>query len=67
MTKIQIFIVDDHKIVIDGIASFLLGNNNFELIGSATSAQELFDSLKQLEYPLSSNFIVGIELEFIQS
>ena len=47
MTKTQIFIVDDHKIVIDGIASFLLGNNNFELIGSAISAQELFNKFKK--------------------
>ena len=48
MTKTKVYIVDDHKIVIDGIASFFIGNANFKLIGSALSAQELFNDLKSL-------------------
>ena len=45
MTKTQIYIVDDHPIVVDGILSFLAGNEEFELIGSASSAGELFEFL----------------------
>ncbi len=48
MTKTKVYIVDDHKIVIDGIATFFIGNANFELIGSALSAQDLFNDLKKL-------------------
>jgi len=47
MKTTKLYIVDDHKIVIDGISSFLLGNTKFELIGSAISAQELFANLKK--------------------
>jgi len=47
MNKIKIFIVDDHPIVIDGISSYLLGNEEFELSGSASSANELFDLLNK--------------------
>jgi len=49
MNKIKVYIVDDHKIVIDGIASFFIGNPDFELIGSANSAQNLFSDLKTIE------------------
>jgi len=47
MKTTKLYIVDDHRIVIDGISSYFIGNKQFELIGSATSAQELFDDLKQ--------------------
>jgi len=47
MNKIQIYIVDDHQIVIDGISSYLLGNEEFEITGSASSANELFMLLQK--------------------
>ena len=47
MSKTKIYIVDDHQIVIDGISSFLLGNEEFEISGSASSANELFMLLQK--------------------
>jgi DNA-binding NarL/FixJ family response regulator len=47
MNKTQIYIVDDHQIVIDGISSYLLGNEEFEITGSASSANELFMLLQK--------------------
>ena len=47
MNKTSVYIVDDHTIVIDGISSFFIGNESFELIGSALSAQDLFNDLKK--------------------
>ena len=47
MNKTSVYIVDDHRIVIDGISTFFIGNENFELIGSALSANDLFNDLKK--------------------
>ena len=47
MDKTKIYIVDDHQIVIDGISSYLLGNEKYELKGSASSANQLFELLKK--------------------
>jgi len=47
MNKTQIYIVDDHQIIVDGISSYLLGNEEFELKGSASSARELFEFLQK--------------------
>ena len=47
MNKISVYIVDDHQIVIDGISSFFIGNETFELIGSALSANDLFNDLQK--------------------
>jgi len=47
LRKTKLYIVDDHKIVIEGISSFLIGNNEFELMGYATSANQLFDFLEK--------------------
>ncbi len=47
MEKTKIYIVDDHQIVVDGISSYLIGNDEFELCGSAASANELFELLKK--------------------
>jgi len=46
MDRKTVYIVDDHKIVIDGISSFMIGHSGYELIGYALSASELFDDLK---------------------
>jgi len=48
MKTTSLYIVDDHKIVIDGISSFLIGHTDYQLIGSALSAQGLFKDLKEL-------------------
>ena len=45
MQKTKICITDDHKIVSEGIASFLIGNEEFELISSSTSGKELLKKL----------------------
>jgi len=45
MRKTKICITDDHKIVSEGIASFLIGNEEFELISSSTSGKELLKKL----------------------
>jgi len=46
MDKTSLYIVDDHRLVIEGISSFLIGNEEFEIIGNASSSNELLDSLK---------------------
>ena len=45
--KIKICITDDHKIVAEGISSFLVNNNEFELISNSTSGEELLSKLKK--------------------
>lgn len=45
--KITICITDDHKIVAEGIASFLIGNEKYELIGSSLSGSELLNKIKK--------------------
>ena len=47
MKKTTICITDDHKIVAEGIASFLIGNDKFELISSSLSGKELLEKLKK--------------------
>ena len=47
MKKTTICITDDHQIVSEGIASFLIGNEKFELISSSASGKELLDKLKK--------------------
>jgi len=46
MRKTTICITDDHKIVAEGISSFLIGNEEFELVNSSTSGKELLENLK---------------------
>jgi len=48
MSKTKVYIVDDHKIVIDGISSYFTGNDEFELIGYANSANDLFIDMKNM-------------------
>jgi len=48
MDKKTVYIVDDHKIVIDGISSFFLGNTKYKLIGSASSSRNLLSDLKKI-------------------
>jgi len=50
MVKTSLYIVDVHNVVIQGLSSFLIGNEEFEIIGNASSANELFDFL-QIKQP----------------
>ena len=47
MQKTTICITDDHKIVSQGIGSFLIGNEEFELVGNSKNGKELFEKLKK--------------------
>ncbi len=47
MEKIKIIIVDDHKIVRDGVRAMLLGNKEVTMIGEADNANQLFDLLEE--------------------
>jgi DNA-binding NarL/FixJ family response regulator len=44
----KIIIVDDHKIVRDGVKAILLGNQYFKVIHEAASGQELIEALSSL-------------------
>lgn len=46
MSKIKIFLTDDHQIMIDGLKSILLSEPNFEVVGEASNGIE---TLKKLE------------------
>jgi len=47
MKKSTIYITDDHKIITEGIASFLIGNDKYELLETFLSGNDLLDSLKK--------------------
>lgn len=44
---IDLIIVDDHQIVIDGLRAMLLLNKSFKIIGTAQSATQLWELLQQ--------------------
>lgn len=46
---IRIFVVDDHKIVRDGLRSMLLGNSEIKIEGEAANGYQLFDLLKDVQ------------------
>ncbi len=47
MDKVTICITDDHKIIAEGIASFLIGNKKFKLVCKSSSGKELLEKLKE--------------------
>lgn len=47
MIKTTIYITDDHKIVADGIYSYLIGNEKYELTNYTSTGQELLEKLKK--------------------
>ncbi len=47
MNKTTIYITDDHKIVADGIYSYLIGNEKYELTNYTSTGQELLEKLKK--------------------
>jgi DNA-binding NarL/FixJ family response regulator len=46
MEKIKLIVVDDHKIIRDGLKAMLLGNREIEIIAEASSANTLWEVLK---------------------
>ena len=48
MNKISVFIVDDHKIVRNGLFAMLIANKEIEVIGEAANGDELFQKLNKL-------------------
>ncbi len=48
MSEIKVFIVDDHKIVRDGIFLLLIGATDIRPVGEAEKAEELFEKLKTI-------------------
>ena len=51
MKKTTIYIVDDHEIVAQGLELYLAGNEEFEIVGSANSANELLQFLMNNKQP----------------
>ena len=48
--QINIIIVDDHQIVIDGLKVLLLKDKNIKVIGEANSSDQLFDLLPEWQH-----------------
>lgn len=44
-----LFLIDDHKIVRDGLKAMLLGKPNIQIIGEAASGAEAIEKLKELK------------------
>lgn len=63
MNKTTLYIVDDHQIVIEGLTSFLIGNDEYSLIGSANSSNDLFSFLKHQQPDI---LILDIKLNGLQ-
>lgn len=47
MSAIRIFLVDDHQLVRDGIKALLIGADNLEIIGEASTGKECFEKIAQ--------------------
>ncbi len=46
MSKIKLFVVDDHPIFVDGITGLLKDTPEFEIIGTAHNGQDFLDKIK---------------------
>ena len=65
--KINIFIVDDHQLVIDGLCSLLINEPEFEIIGTSSKSTEVMQMLerKQVDIVLTDvqmPDVSGVEL-----
>ncbi len=72
MTKISVFIVDDHKIVRNGLFAMLIANKEIEVIGEAANGEELFQKIDKLIpdvilLDISMSGMSGIEISKILS
>lgn len=47
MSAIRIFLVDDHQLVRDGIKALLIGAENLDVIGEASTGKECFEKIEQ--------------------
>ena len=45
MSKIRIFLVDDHQLVRDGIKALLMSSENLTILGEAASGKECFEKI----------------------
>lgn len=48
-SPLKIFIVDDHKLIRDGVRAMLMGNISFKVAGTAGSAEEFFAQLDNVQ------------------
>jgi DNA-binding NarL/FixJ family response regulator len=44
---LRVFLVDDHKLIRDGIRAMLLGNLSFKVVGTAGNAEDFFSQLAE--------------------
>jgi DNA-binding NarL/FixJ family response regulator len=49
INPLRIFLVDDHKLVRDGIRAMLLGHLTFKVVGTAGNADEFFSALHEAQ------------------
>jgi len=56
---LRVFLVDDHKIIRDGIRAMLLGNLSFKVVATAGNADEFF---KQLEDAAPDICVLDVQL-----
>lgn len=61
-SPIQLFLVDDHEIVRDGIRSYLEDDDRFELVGEAIDGEEALAKLKLMD-PLPDIVLTDISME----
>jgi len=47
--KIRLYIVDDHKVLVDGLSMLLNGHEAIDIIGKTTLPVQAFDEIKQLK------------------
>lgn len=70
MSEIKVFIVDDHKIVRDGVFMLLIGSSEIRPVGEAENGEQLFEKLKIISpdillLDISLPGISGIEISKI--
>ncbi len=53
MSKIRIFIVDDHQVVCDGIRSLLSDVDDIEVLGTASNTENLISKAKEISVHIS--------------
>ncbi len=67
MEKINLVLVDDHKIIMDGISSLLANEENIEIVAQVSDSDQLFETLKnnKIDIVILDIFLpkpIGIEI-----